>query len=317
MKERILITGGNGFLGHHLLPLLDAAKIEYWASKSDDLDLLSDRSVGPECDHCPNIWDGIRQYRPTTILHLAAKCGGILANKNSPADFLRDNTQMALNIYEAAREAKIPYVYSLGSVCAYPKYCPVPFKEDNIWNGAAEETNFPYAQAKRTLMMLGQTYRTQYGIKGAHLIPVNMYGQYDHFDLTNSHVIPALIRKFDDANKANSPIVRCWGTGEATREFLYAGDCAAAIVKAISSNLDTDLPINLGVGKDISIGHLAFLIGDLMGFRGKIVFDGSVSDGQPKRLLDVSRAKELLGWTAATELRDGLMKTIAWYCEGV
>jgi GDP-L-fucose synthase len=313
MKERILITGGNGFLGHHLLPLLNAAKIEYWAPKSKDLDILTSQNIGNECDHGADIWWAIRQYQPTAILHMAAKCGGILANKNSPADFLRDNTQMALNVYEAARTMKVPYVYSLGSVCAYPKYCPVPFKEDNIWNGAAEETNFPYAQAKRTLMMLGQTYRVQYGIKGAHLIPVNMYGPYDHFDLTNSHVIPALIRKFIDAKHTNAPEVKCWGTGNATREFLYAGDTAEVLVKAIASRFDNDLPINLGVGQDISIKNLTHLIKELTEYQGRVVFDGSVSDGQPKRLLDTSRAKELLDWEATTELQEGLKKTIDWY----
>jgi len=236
-----------------------------------------------------------------------------LANKNSPADFLRDNTQMALNIYEAAREHHIKYVYSLGSVCAYPKYCPIPFREDDIWNGAAEETNFPYGQAKRTLLMLGQTYRQQYQLGGAHLIPVNMYGEYDNFDLTNSHVIPALIRKVHHASKNHLPTVECWGTGEATREFLYAGDAAEAIVKAINMQLDTNLPINLGTGTDISIKELAVLIATLMDYKGELVFTGEVSDGQPKRVLDVSRAKKILDWKANTSFLEGLLRTISWY----
>lgn len=303
MKQRIFITGGKSFLGRHLLPLLREANVEYWGPSSKSVDLLK----------CEELNLAVEDYRPTGILHMAAKCGGILANKNSPADFLRDNTQMALNIYEVARKYQVPNVYSLGSVCAYPKYCPVPFKESDIWNGAAEETNFPYGQAKRTLLMLSQTYRTQYGIKGAHFIPVNMYGEHDHFDLTNSHVIPALIRKFVEAKDENAPEVKCWGTGNATREFLYAGDTAKALLKALTESFDHPEPINLGVGEDISINDLAFLIKHLVGYQGEIVFDGSVSDGQPKRMLDVSRAKELLDWTASTQLVEGLERTIKWY----
>jgi GDP-L-fucose synthase len=300
---KILITGGNGFLGKHVTPKLQLLNYKVWAPNSKELNVL-DR----DC-----LSDKFNKYKPDIILHMAALCGGILANKNSPADFLRDNTQMALNIYEVARENNIKYIYSLGSVCAYPKYCPTPFKEDNIWNGAAEETNFPYGQAKRTLLMLGQTYREQYGFKGAHLIPVNLYGEHDHFDLVNSHVIPALINKFTTAVRNNDPYVECWGSGEATREFLYAGDAADAISEAVLTGFDSDLPINLGTGKEIYIKELAELIKELTGYTGEIVFNGTVSDGQPKRMLDVSRAKELLNWTANTSLKEGVLKTITWY----
>jgi GDP-L-fucose synthase len=302
---RILVTGGTGFLGKHVVPKLKGDQHEVWAPSSKELNVLD----------FSNFEDNVGRYRPDVILHMAAKCAGILGNRINPADFLRDNTQMALNVYEAARIYGVPKVYSLGSVCAYPKFCPAPFKEDDIWNGAAEETNFPYGQAKRTLMMLGQTYRQQYNLAGAHLIPVNMYGEYDSFDLTYSHVIPALVRKFEEAIQTNSKTVKCWGTGEATREFLYAGDTAEAIAKAINSGLDTNLPINLGIGEDISIRDLAYLVKDLTEYQGEIVFTGEVSDGQPKRMLDITRARELLGWTAKTDLVTGLRKTIQWFRE--
>jgi GDP-L-fucose synthase len=302
---RILVTGGTGFLGKHVVPKLKNDQHEVWAPSSKELDMLD----------MSHFEDSVQHYRPDVILHMAAKCAGILGNRINPADFLRDNTQMGLNVYEAARIHHIKTVYSLGSVCAYPKFCPAPFKEDDIWNGAAEETNFPYGQAKRTLLMLGQTYRQQYNLAGAHLIPVNMYGEYDSFDLTYSHVIPALVRKFAEAIQTNSKTVKCWGTGEATREFLYAGDTAEAIAKAINNGLDTSLPINLGIGEDISIRNLAYLVKDLTEYQGEIVFTGEVSDGQPKRMLDVTRARELLGWTAKTDLVTGLRKTIQWFRE--
>lgn len=302
---RLLITGGTGFLGKHVMEAINKSYLgsqNVWAPNSLELSL----------DEPEGAWEDIRSFNPDVILHMAAKCGGILANKNSPADFLHANVDMASLIYHAAIQNECA-VYTLGSVCAYPKFCPVPFKEDDIWNGYPEETNAPYGIAKRVQLMLGQAYRHQYGIKGAHLIPVNMYGEYDHFDLTNSHVIPALIRKFDNAIVNKLPQVECWGTGEATREFLYAADCAEAIVAALEQKLDTDLPINLGTGKEISIRDLANLVSDLMGYNGQIVFTGNVSDGQPRRMLDVTRAKAMLGWRASTEFRTGLARTIEWY----
>jgi GDP-L-fucose synthase len=254
------------------------------------------------------------------LVHMAAVCGGILANKKSPADFLTKNTLMSINAYEAAlkhakRRNKKIRIYTLGSVCAYPKHCRIPFVEDDLFYGYPEETNAPYGQAKRTLLMLGQTYRQQYPelIAGAHLIPVNMYGEHDHFDLVNSHVIPAFVNKFTTAVTQGLGVVECWGTGEATREFLYAGDCAKAIVAATLGKLDTPLPINIGTGKDISIKDLACLVAELTGFKGVINFTGEVSDGQPQRRLDVNRARKMLNFEAKTELKDGLKKTIEWY----
>lgn len=300
---KILVTGGTGFLGKHVVDKLLYEDHVVYAPNSRQLNLLNKEQTD----------DYIRKTSPEVILHMAAVCGGILANKNSPADFLQKNTEMAVNIFEIAKLYKCTKIYTLGSVCAYPKLCQTPFKEDDIWNGYPEETNAPYGMAKRLLLMMSQCYRIQYGFSGAHLIPVNLYGEHDHFDLINSHVIPALIRKFDDAVSLHKSHVECWGTGSATREFLYAGDAAEAIVKAVTSELDYDLPINLGTGQDISIKELAHLIASLFDYKGEIVFTGEVSDGQPKRLLDVSRAEHVLGWRAETSLEDGLKKTIAWY----
>ena len=311
--KRIVITGAgkNGFLGYHV----KKAFAPYKASSASDTTRHYIMPVGSEYDLIKQ--EGadrlFSNLQPDILIHMAAVCGGILANKNSPADFLRDNTQMGLNIYESARKFGCKYVYTLGSVCGYGKYCPTPFHEDTLFDGFPEETNSGYGQAKRTLLMLGQTYRQQYGTKGAHLIPVNMFGPKDHFDLINSHVIPALINKIVYAKQFDQPTVECWGTGVATREFLYAGDCAEAIVKAAISELDTPLPINIGTGKDISIKDLAFLITELVDFKGEIVFNNEVSDGQPKRQLNVSRAKDILEFEARTDLKQGLRKTIDWY----
>lgn len=300
---KILVTGGNGFLGKHLMPKLQATGHEVWAPSSRQLDML-DRDSS---------YETITTYKPDAILHMAALCGGILANKNSPADFLHHNVDMTSNLFLAARAMRCKFVYTLGSVCAYPKFCPTPFNEDDLWNGYPEETNAPYGISKRIQLLMGQTYREQYGIGGAHLIPVNMYGEYDHFDPVNSHVIPALIRKFEDANRMGLGHVKLWGTGQATREFLYAGDCAEAIVKAITTQFDSPQPINLGTGTDISIERLAYIVKRLTDSHAIIQFTGEVSDGQPKRMLDVTRARELLGWTADTDFEEGLARTIEWY----
>jgi GDP-L-fucose synthase len=311
MKEKVLITGGTGFLGKNLQKVFMPYQYKYdlyfvgqtYNKKFYRLEKQS------ECEQLFNL------IKPNIVIHAAAKCGGIGLNQRQPADLTLFNLQMNSNVLEQCLEHKVEYVYTLGSVCGYPKYCPAPFKEDSLWEGFPEETNSGYGLAKKTMMLLFQSMKQQYQTKGAHLIPVNMYGIHDHFDLENSHVIPALINKFVTAVKENRPQVFCWGTGNATREFLYAEDCAKAILQAVEQKLDTELPINIGTGVDISIKDLAYLIAELTDFKGQIIFTGEVSDGQPKRLLDVSRAKQLLNFTAETSLTQGLIKTIDWYRE--
>jgi GDP-L-fucose synthase len=301
--SKLLITGGNGFLGKHICQEMNKCKLNYLSPTSKELDLLDFNHL---CSY-------LKDHKPDSILHAAGLCGGIIKNLHRPADFCQENTQMALNIYEGARLASITNIYSLGSVCMYPLNCPTPFKEDDIWNGKPENTNHHYGRAKRTLMVLGEAYRAQYGFTGAHLIPVNMYGIGDSFDDEKSHVIPALIKKFLHAKKNNLPEVECLGTGTATREFLFASDAAEAIVKTIAMNLDYSKPINLGSGKDISIKDLTQLIKRLTEYQGDITFNQDGLDGQPRRLLDVSRAKQILNWETHTTLVDGLKQTIDWY----
>ena len=302
---RILISGSSGFLGKNLQKYIKDNKISH--------DFLFPSSKAFDCLNIDNMRNYIENKKIDVIVHMAAKCGGILANKNSPADFLRDNTQMGLNIYECAREYGIQKVYSLGSVCSYPVNCPTPFKEKDLWNGSPEITNAAYGQSKRTLLMLSQTYREQYGIGGAFFLPANLYGSYDHFDLKNSHVIPALINKFVNAKEKNIDKVDIWGDGSPSREFLYAPDLCEAIIKAIDLNIDENEPINIGNGKEVVISDLAETIKKLVGFEGKIVYTGEVSNGQPRRRLDVSRAKKILGFKAKTKLEKGLQETIKYY----
>lgn len=302
----LLVTGANGFLGTHVKSQLNVIK-------SNDLNIFTPKSSEMNALDMWELVDFCKTYRIDRILHMAAVCAGIQGNAERPADFLYANTHMALNIYETAKICKISYVHSLGSVCMYPKFCPIPFKEENIWDGAAEETNFPYGQAKRTLMMLGQTYRQQYGIKGSFLIPVNLFGPHDHFNTATAHVVPSLIMKFENAKINNLSHVECWGNGTTTsREFLYAEDCAEAISQTVISNFDYDLPINIGAGKEIKIFDLAHMIAGIVGYSGDIVFNGRL-DGQPRRCLDISKAKKLLGWKAKTSLYGGLVKTVEWY----
>lgn len=313
MQDEVwLVTGGNGFLGKHVLPALYRAGMNFVSPRSSDLDLIN--------DDIEKILSYYSQNRITGILHMAAVCGGIGANKDRPADFVLDNSLMTCKIFSTVKLwAPITHVYTLGSVCAYPKHCPTPFKEDDLWNGYPEETNAPYGTAKRLQLVMQTAFRQQYGVKGVHLIPVNLYGPHDNFDLKTSHVIPALIRKFLESMPDKN--VDVWGTGKATREFLYAEDCAEAIVTTLKNKIDYDKPINLGSGKDISILDLAKLIQNIVGHKGNIVLSSSEKeeslDGQPKRLLDVSRAKSVLNFEAKVSLRDGLERTKNWYLENL
>jgi GDP-L-fucose synthase len=302
---KVLVTGGTGFLGHHLMKAFEEAGIEAVAFGGVVYNLLQFKQAAQM----------VYDEKPQVIVHAAAICGGIGANKDSPADFISSNIRMGCNVFDAATAHAVPYFYTLGSVCSYPKHCPIPFREDDIWNGFPEKTNAAYGTAKRAMMVMQNAYRDQWGLKGACLIPVNMYGEHDHFDLRNSHVIPALIRKIATAIDKDESTVEVWGSGKATREFLYAGDCAEAIVRAVETQLDYDKPINIGTGNDISIQGLVEMIAGLMNYQGLLVFLGDDIDGQPKRRLDVSRAKEVLGFEAKTSLKDGLKKTIDWYLQ--
>lgn len=302
---KLLITGSSGFLGYHILEALKNTDIELLTPSSRELDLTNIISVY-------NYFDN---HEFDTILHLAALAGGIGLNKRRPADLTMVNLSMAVNLYNAISNHldTVKNVYNVGTICMYPMYCSTPFKEDDLWNGREETTNNGYSFAKKALLVLGEKYRLQYGLNSVTLLPANMYGIRDHFSLEDSHVIPALIRKFDTAVEEKADVVELWGTGNATREFLYAGDAADGILKAVLSEANIDSPINIGVGKDISIADLAALIAELTGFQGKIKYDSSKPDGQPKRLIDVSKAKKYLNWEAKTDLRDGLKNTIEWY----
>ena len=297
---KILLTGSTGFLGQNLKPVLsEDYKVQGFQSSYWDL----------RCQK--TCYQALDQFEPDVIVHAAGSVGGILANKENPGKFMYENLIMGANLIEAARAEGVKKFILLGTVCAYPKHTPVPFKEEELWNGYPEETNAPYGIAKKTLMRLVEAYHEQYDFNGVNLIPVNMYGPYDHFNLTSSHVIPALILKFDEAIKSGKDVT-LWGTGEASREFLYAPDCAEAIKLAIQKDVGPE-PINIGTGKEIKIIDLAETIADLMSFNGTIFFDSSKPDGQPRRCLDTTRAKERLGFEATTDLETGIKSTIEWF----
>jgi GDP-L-fucose synthase len=299
---RVFVTGGHGFLGRAVQAELARASAEVIAPTRRQVDLL-------DVDACTA---AVREARPKVLVHLAASVGGIGANQRHPAVFWRENTLLGVNVLHAAHQAGVARVVIVGTVCAYPKHTPVPFREGALWDGYPEETNAPYGVAKRALWTGLQAYRDEFGLAGAYLLPANLYGPHDDFDLETSHVIPAMLRKCEEARLAGQGEVRLWGTGKPTREFLYVDDCARGIVRA-AATLDDPEPMNLGTGREISMADLARLIATTTGFTGRLVWDPARPDGQPRRALDTTRARERLGWTASTSLEDGLARTIAWY----
>ena len=298
---KILLTGATGFLGNNLEPML-SRKHEVIGHGSSTWDLRNQMQT--------EYWVG--HIKPDAIIHAAGSVGGIGANQENPGKFMYENLIMGANLIHQASRNKIPKFILLGTVCAYPKHTPVPFQEKDLWNGYPEETNAPYGIAKKTLMRLVEAYHEQYGLNGVNLIPVNMYGPHDHFNLTSSHVIPALILKVKEAIQSNSESITLWGTGQVSREFLYAPDCAEAICLALEKDVSPE-PINIGTGREIKIAELIETITDIMGYDGDIIYDPTKPDGQPRRCLDTSKAKEKLGFEAKTGLFEGLTKTIEWF----
>ena len=297
-----LVTGGGGFLGAQVVARLQQAGFDPFVARRRDYDLTR--------------WDDTERLfadaRPELVVHLAAEVGGIGANRANPGRYWYANLMMGAHVLELSRHHDVAKVLLLGTVCAYPKFAPVPFREDDLWNGYPEETNAPYGVAKKTLLVGAQTYREQYGVNAIYLLPVNLYGPRDNFDLETSHVIPALIRKMFEARDRGESEVVLWGDGSPTREFLYVDDCAEGIVLA-AQRYDGAEPVNLGTGEEISIKDLAELVADLTSFTGEIVWDTSMPNGQPRRKLDTTRARELFGFEARTSLRDGLERTVEWY----
>ena len=302
-SKTVLVTGGAGFVGRYVVDMLKrsgAARIE--APRSKEFDLRNEADVKKL----------LKLNRPDIIIHLAAVVGGIGANREHPGKFFYDNLTMGVHLMEQARRNDVDKFVAVGTVCAYPKFTPVPFKEKNLWNGYPEETNAPYGLAKKMLLVQSQAYRQEYGFNSIFLLPVNLYGPGDNFDPSSSHVIPALIKKCVDAviNKKEEIVV--WGTGKASREFLYVEDCARGIVMA-TEHYNKPEPVNLGSGMEIKIKDLVELIAKFTGFNGKIVWDQTKPDGQPRRCLDTSKALKEFGFKAETNFRQGLKKTIQWY----
>lgn len=300
--KRVTVTGGSGFLGKHLVKKLENQGAEVFVPRSKDYDLRT--------------WDGIcRMYedgRPDMVIHLAAVVGGIGANREHPGSFFYDNLMMGVQLIERGRQVNLEKFVAIGTICAYPKFTPVPFKEDDLWTGYPEETNAPYGLAKKMMLVQSQAYRDEYGFSSIYLLPVNLYGPEDNFDLQTSHVIPALIRKFLEAKAEGRSEVVCWGDGSPTREFLHADDAARGILMAAESFSGTE-PVNLGSGREISIKNLSEMIAEMTGFEGTITWDTGKPNGQPRRCLDTSRAKELFGFEAKTPLEEGIQETIRWY----
>jgi GDP-L-fucose synthase len=300
---RVLVTGGGGFLGRHVVARLEAAGVrDVFAPRSRDYDLRTREGID----------QALADGKPDVVIHLAAVVGGIGANRENPGSFFYENAIMGIQLIEQARLFGVAKLVVVGTVCAYPKFTPVPFREENLWNGYPEETNAPYGLAKKMLLVQSQAYREQYGFNAIYVIPVNLYGPGDNFDPGSSHVIPALIKKCVDAREAGADFIEVWGTGRASREFLYVQDAAEGIVLA-TERYDGGDPVNLGVGAEITIRELVETIARLTRFHGEIRWDASKPDGQPRRALDTSRARELFSFTASTTFEMGLVRTIEWY----
>jgi len=304
-EQRIVVTGGAGFLGRYVQVELKSRGVEdrnILVPTIDQYDLTREADV-------VRMYDGLA---PSVVIHLAAEVGGIGANRENPGRFFYANMAMGLHLIEHARLRGLRKFVQVGTICAYPKATPVPFREEDLWNGYPEETNAPYGIAKKALLVMLQAYRAQYGLNGIYLLPVNLYGPGDNFDLRTSHVIPALIRKFVAAKRGGEAEVVVWGTGKASREFLYVEDCARGLVDATEKYNGTE-PVNLGAGFEITIKDLVEKIRAMVGYEGRVVWDASKPDGQPRRCLDVSRARNLFGFEARVSFDEGLRRTIEWW----
>jgi len=301
--KRVVVTGGSGFLGSFIVDRLQDSD---WCGK-----VLIPRKENFDLRTAKAVKQMYKKMRPDIVIHLAAVVGGIGANRANPASFFYDNLMMGIHTMHYAHQFGVEKFVSIGTVCAYPKFTPVPFHEDDLWNGYPEETNAPYGIAKKMLLVQAQAYRQQYDFNSIYLLPVNLYGPRDNFDLETSHVIPALIRKFIQAQKSREPVV-VWGDGSPTREFLYVEDCAEAIVLATERYNKSD-PVNIGAGFEISIKDLVNLIARLTHYDGEIIWDTSKPGGQPRRNLDTTRAFKEFGWKAKTSFEEGLTRTIDWY----
>ena len=299
----ILVTGGAGFLGSAVVKCLHFRGYEnIFVPRSKEYDLRDPAAISRL----------YREFHPRVVIHLAAVVGGIGANRDNPGRFFYDNAIMGIQLMEYARQFEVAKFVAVGTICAYPKFAPLPFKEEDLWNGYPEETNAPYGLAKKMMLVQAQSYRAQYGFNAIYLLPVNLYGPGDNFDLNTSHVIPALIRKCIEAKERNREQIVLWGDGSPTREFLYVEDAAEGIISA-TENYDGEEPVNLGTGREIYIRDLAQMIAEEVGFRGEIVWDSTKPNGQPRRCLDTSRAEQFFGFRAKFDLRQGIIQTIAWF----
>jgi len=304
-KKKIVVTGGAGFLGSFIIEKLHARGCSnVFVPRIEEYDLRD-----KDC-----ILKLYREQKPDMVIHLAAVVGGIGANQANPGKYFYDNAIMGIQLMEYARLFGVEKFVALGTICAYPKFTPVPFNEKDLWSGYPEETNAPYGLAKKMMLVQSQAYRRQYGFNSIFLLPVNLYGPRDNFDPSTSHVIPALIKKCVDAVKKGADSIQVWGTGQASREFLYVEDAAEGVILA-AERYDGDEPVNIGAGFEIKIGELVSLIAELTGFKGRIEYDSSKPDGQPRRCLDTKSAEEKFGFKAGTDFRKGLKKTIDWYSE--